>query len=238
MTTNHKTWIDDLVLELRLRDVKGDVIGDVVASVEQHVAESGETPLEAFGDPREFGRDLDFREDQLVKNRIDARGWLRIGGSVLAGLTAMILVTPVVTAHRLGRDAGVSWGDLATIGIFLFTLALFAVAFGPLVRRANLGTLVGVVSLLGVVAANVLLQDVAFSLPVWLGAVLIMVLLVVSVVGAWGRHDQKDEVIDPVSGEDRYGGRGKLATMLAPAMAWSFVVITILFGILSWYTAG
>ncbi|MBB1484045.1 hypothetical protein H5392_09250 [Tessaracoccus sp. MC1865] len=46
---NATDYIDDLALELRLLDVPGDRIGEVLAEVESHVAETGEDPVEAFG---------------------------------------------------------------------------------------------------------------------------------------------------------------------------------------------
>jgi hypothetical protein len=47
-----------LVLHLRLQEVPADRIGEIVAEVESHVAETGEAPAEAFGSPREYARSL------------------------------------------------------------------------------------------------------------------------------------------------------------------------------------
>lgn len=44
----------ELLLALRLRDVPGPRIAEVLAEVDSHVAESGENPAEAFGPPREY----------------------------------------------------------------------------------------------------------------------------------------------------------------------------------------
>lgn len=44
-------WREAFVLELRLREVPGSVIGEALAEVDAHCADSGQTPLEAFGDP-------------------------------------------------------------------------------------------------------------------------------------------------------------------------------------------
>lgn len=48
-----KQWLDEMIIELRLRNVRGPAIGDAVAAVETHCAESGESATEAFGHPRE-----------------------------------------------------------------------------------------------------------------------------------------------------------------------------------------
>ena len=47
-------WRDKLVLELRSGDVPGAVIGEILAEVEAHLQESGESPEVAFGDARTY----------------------------------------------------------------------------------------------------------------------------------------------------------------------------------------
>ena len=46
-----ESYLAQLTLELRRRDVPGPRIGEVIAEIEAHVAESGEPPTEAFGAP-------------------------------------------------------------------------------------------------------------------------------------------------------------------------------------------
>ncbi|MDO9378314.1 MAG: hypothetical protein Q7T56_05665 [Nocardioidaceae bacterium] len=61
MTIDEKTmstYRQSLILALRLKDVPGDRIGEVVAEVESHVADTGEDPTEAFGTPREYAAGL------------------------------------------------------------------------------------------------------------------------------------------------------------------------------------
>lgn len=47
-------WADAFVIELRLRDVPGDVIGDVLTEVDSHVVDSGTSADDAFGDPVQY----------------------------------------------------------------------------------------------------------------------------------------------------------------------------------------
>lgn len=58
MTSPDQTAVDSyrerLLLALRVRDVPGDRIGEVLAEVEAHVAETGEDPVDAFGTPRRY----------------------------------------------------------------------------------------------------------------------------------------------------------------------------------------
>lgn len=55
MTTVAK-YTRELIFALRLRDVPGEVIGDAVAQVESHVADTGEDPVSAFGPAREYAK--------------------------------------------------------------------------------------------------------------------------------------------------------------------------------------
>lgn len=60
-TTNtpaHKKWLDELTLELRLKDVSGRSIGDALATVREFLADSGQSPEEAFGTPRVYAAEL------------------------------------------------------------------------------------------------------------------------------------------------------------------------------------
>lgn len=50
----HPKWRDTLIFQLRMDDVPGDRIGDILLEVESHLAESGELPQEAFGDPKAY----------------------------------------------------------------------------------------------------------------------------------------------------------------------------------------
>lgn len=47
-------YVSRLTMALRLRDVPGPRIGDIVAEVETYVAESGESAQQAFGDPEAY----------------------------------------------------------------------------------------------------------------------------------------------------------------------------------------
>ncbi len=54
LTRTDQTWCEDRLLALRARDVPGTRIGEVLAEVQSHLAETGEDPREAFGTPKEY----------------------------------------------------------------------------------------------------------------------------------------------------------------------------------------
>lgn len=53
-TGTTRKYTRDLTLWLQMRDVDGARIGQIVAEVESHVAESGEPPEQAFGPPKAY----------------------------------------------------------------------------------------------------------------------------------------------------------------------------------------
>lgn len=55
-STSNQKYIDNLMLALRIRNVPGGRIGQIVAEVEAHLAESGEDPVDAFGKPSEYAK--------------------------------------------------------------------------------------------------------------------------------------------------------------------------------------
>ncbi len=91
------TYVNQLVLELRMRDVPGDRIGQVIAEVEAHVAESRETPAEAFGSAEEYA------------DRVSAT----LGRPAAKRHRGLLVAWPVSLAAMLTTDgvAGLAFGD-------------------------------------------------------------------------------------------------------------------------------
>lgn len=56
----NEAWLDDLAIALRLRNVSGEAIGDALAVVREHLADSGQTAHQAFGDPAAYARELEL----------------------------------------------------------------------------------------------------------------------------------------------------------------------------------
>ena len=96
LNSTEQAWCDDLLLRLRLREVPGPRIGEVLAEVQSHIAETGEHPQTAFGTPREYAAEV-----------ADALGIVPAGpwAALWRGLTWQDLVMAVVlglTTFSLG----------------------------------------------------------------------------------------------------------------------------------------
>lgn len=97
MSPELSTYRDDLILALRMRDVPGERIGEIVAEVESHVADSGEDPWDAFGAPEEYAASVTGQErvrwgliDAVIAVASLAAGWL-----LAAGLLGLLSGDPV-----------------------------------------------------------------------------------------------------------------------------------------------
>ena len=108
MTTETSTYRRDLVLALRMRHVPGDRIGEIVAEVESHVADTGEDPLEAFGPPKEYAASI---APAAGGSRLMA--WaLTLSGAAVGWLIA-VSVVQLVQGEAKGLPAGIpAWGAL------------------------------------------------------------------------------------------------------------------------------
>lgn len=86
-------YVSRLTLALRLRDVPGPRIGDIIAEVQTHVAESGESAQQAFGEPESYAAScapgtrggwgsMFTRKTLLIAVTAGAGGWLAATGLI------------------------------------------------------------------------------------------------------------------------------------------------------------
>jgi hypothetical protein len=136
-----QAWSDDLLLALRLRDVPGARIGEVLAEVQSHVAETGEDPRQAFGPADDYA-------DQVAealrvgtsgggpwRHLVGSFSWPELAGSLVIGLAAYLLADGL---WSLGA------GETALLGLpawaaVLAALLVLAVAVARFVTAARSG---------------------------------------------------------------------------------------------------
>jgi hypothetical protein len=88
-----EAYQEKLTLALRLRDVTGARIGEVLAEVEAHTAETGEDPGEAFGPPKRYAAEIASIEGARVPRRRGPGDVLRpLGLAVLSGAATAALI--------------------------------------------------------------------------------------------------------------------------------------------------
>ena len=97
--TSLKDFTQALTTQLRLRQVPGKVIGQIVAEVESHVRETGEDPVEVFGQPGSYS--AQFASDRGSRGR-------RVRSSLLnAAVPTVAFVGALMILESLSSLTGV-----------------------------------------------------------------------------------------------------------------------------------
>ena len=106
-----KGWRDDFIIAMRTQDASGEQIGDALATVDAHCAESGESAEEAFGDPKAYAT-------TLVPEPVAGSG---LGASflvgVLMGLLGLLIVPRAVDDWVTGSSFAVTIGDAVALAV-------------------------------------------------------------------------------------------------------------------------
>jgi hypothetical protein len=131
-------WRDDLVTELRMRGLPGRRIGEALAEVDAHCADSGQTPDDAFGDPAAYAESL-----LAVHAAAPGQGFvtrvLRPTGQAFATLAGVLAFLDGVDAVAHGQPAEVTAGQLTAVAVgtavFPFVITM---VFKPGVFRRRL----------------------------------------------------------------------------------------------------
>jgi len=148
--TADKRYLSDLTTALRLRKISGARIGEIIAEVEVHTAESGQSAQEAFGPAKQYARQFDPTAAEANGRRWGAAasigvltaalgGWLLAGG-VTAGMAG---------ATELGLPGwwAAALGAVILLGTFCF-IPIDAIIDPrrPNAQRYGRGWLVGMVA--------------------------------------------------------------------------------------------
>ncbi|WP_168583515.1 hypothetical protein [Gephyromycinifex aptenodytis] len=196
-------WVDEFVLELRLRDVPGTSIGAALAEAELHCADSGQGARDAFGDPAEYARSLSLPASPLSMGALTKP---LLAGVV--GVLGTLLTADAFAAWRGGEALRITWGmlalltlNVAVVAVLLFTLnrALEFVLRHPV--RFGLVMAVHVAASVGVL---LLFPSVAATAPA-AGALLVGVLLLALSIPLQAAAAQLN---DPVVGPGEAAGIG------------------------------
>ena len=113
VSTTPDRWQRDVALLLRLRGVDGARIGDVLAVVEAHCADSGQTPLEAFGEPAGYAASLHLPT-------VKPTHWTT---------TVVLPVLALVIGTNLGFGAVLHWSSGVAITVGLIASMVVFIGF-------------------------------------------------------------------------------------------------------------
>ncbi len=195
-TTDDKAWQEEFALALRLTDATGAEVGEALAEVEAHLADSGQSAADAFGDPRAYAASL-----PVPKRRPTVASVLWPAGLGLAAYLGVTLVFEAVPAWpepipvRVGTLVAVTVVAVASLILGLFARSLLA--------TPKLGGLIVwmIVGLAAAVLPGILWRQVAFTVPAWLALLLGLVLIVGAGAQLW-RTTVADRIVDPRPGRN------------------------------------
>lgn len=217
-----RAWRDTFVVEQRLADRTGAEIGDALATVDTHCAESGESAQEAFGDPAAYSRSL---VDGTPERTFRLRPATVIG--LVLGLFGLVAVPRAVDAWVQGTQVAVSQGDLVAVGVALVLTLLVALRPGPaltlLVRHRSLTFALPFAVLIVLIVPQALLRDAVTEFGWGAVSAVGVLALILQVVLTWADFAEPDQLIDP-----RQPAQGRTALQWLTALIFPFLTLVVL----------
>lgn len=83
--TDEKRYLTELTLALRARNISGVRIGEIIAEVEMHTADSGLDPRESFGAPKEYASQFEPTMIERKRVRWGRQSWAGILCAAIGG---------------------------------------------------------------------------------------------------------------------------------------------------------
>ncbi len=199
-------YVEELTMRLRMRNLPPERIGQIVAEVEAHVADTGEAPADAFGTPQEYAAQFADRAPHPL------RAYLLVGALMAALMFGPSVLTGRAMELSQSRDVDTR-SLLVVVGAVVATALWYRFAVVPaqgavLDRRARLDrALVAAVSGLLVLAAIPLAWRFLPAGPVLFtsnGWVLAALLVIPFLLAGWlARPPQRRVPVDPRTPRDR-----------------------------------
>lgn len=128
--TDQKRYLTELTTALRMRNISGARIGEIVAEVEEYTAESGRDARESFGAPREYARQFESAVAE-PNGRLWARHWGRGAwtGVLTAAIGGWLLAAGAFAGMRGDELIGLSgwWASGIGAAILLITFSLMPI---------------------------------------------------------------------------------------------------------------
>lgn len=220
-------WIEQLTLALRMRNISGPAIGQALTEVESHLAETGESPWQAFGDPGDYARSLEFTDEAQVPEPANTSLLLL----ALAFFLGWTLLVPAAGALLRGESQlNLRLGEV--VSTLVLIVAGIAIVLHVDAIAAKTGRLIAVVLALVAVSvgANLLLRQSALSVSSLVATIVGAVAFLGGLV-AFARLDRNDEVTDPVTGQPRTPIPGWMRLFASP---WIFLVLMTILITVEW----
>lgn len=190
---NDLQWRDRFVTELRMMEVAGSRVGDELKIVQDHLAESGETAEEAFGDPAEYVSNLGYI-------RTDGN-WTSLAVIALTAYLLTSLVTDGVVASVQGKDVLIGGGDIIAAAMAAVAACVILVVATRSRRPWLLPAGLCIATIIGSIVVQSAWNPTMLTVdgPI---ALVIATALLVFLIAVLVNHAGGNRITDPVTGED------------------------------------
>jgi hypothetical protein len=224
--TSDKKWFDQLVMELRLRQVHGSAIGDTIASARELLSDTGQQAEEAFGPARDYAAALELPS-------APRHDWIRKAlWPSLLGLLAFLFFNQAVVSWTRSELLLVSPAQLAFLATPVVLIAFLPLYLDTVIRRIWVCVgITAICALAGVLSAFITPTTRAEAwlaldpLPWLIGSTLVMVALsIMNTVRSSHAVDDND-ITDPLSGTPDSTGRG--ARAIVQVTNWLFPILAL-----------
>ena len=224
--TKDKKWFDQLVMELRVRQVRGSAIGDTIASAREFLSDTGQQAEEAFGPAREYAAALDLPS-------APKHDWIRKAlWPALLGLLAFLLFNQAVLSWTRSELLLVSPAQLALLATPVALLALLPFYLDAVIRRiwvcigiTATSALSGLLSAFATPSSRAEAWLAIDPLPWLIGSALVMVALSTMNTIRSSHSEDDNDITDPLSGTTDSAGRG--ARAIVQVTNWLFPILAL-----------
>jgi hypothetical protein len=224
--TSDKKWFDQLVMELRLRQVHGSAIGDTVASARELLSDTGQQAEEAFGPARDYAAALELPS-------APKHDWVRKAlWPSLLGLLAFLLFNQAVVPWTRSEPLLVSPAQLALLATPVVLAAFLPLYLDAVIRRIWLCiAITAICAFAGLLSAVATPTNHAEAwlgidpLPWLIGSALVMVALSVRNTVRSSLTTDDDDISDPISGTTDSTGTG--ARVIVQVTNWLFPILAL-----------
>lgn len=225
---DHK-WLEALTLELRIHNISGAKIGDTLATVKEHLADSGESAQVAFGSPAEYATHI---AASSTAQNISLKG--TITRSAL-GLIAFLAFTQATGPWAAGEPMLLGVTQLISFAFPVLGALSIPYLYDKLLRHFWIFWALIAVNFCGVlIAALYAPRDPADAwisiapLPVLLitAAIMIIASTLDTIANA---KDGDDSIIDPLSSPEMARKKRRISRFSDHLVSWIFPIAALFF---------
>lgn len=224
--TSDKKWFDQLVMELRLRQVHGSAIGDATASARELLSDSGQQAEEAFGPARDYAA-------ALALPSAPKHDWVRKAlWPSLLGLLAFLLFNQAVVSWTRSELLLVSPAQLALLATPVVLIAFLPLYLDAVIRRIwvciGITSVCALAGLLSAVATPTNRAEAWLAidpLPWLIGSALVIVALSIMNTIRSSRSKEDYDITHPLSGATVGTAMG--ARAIVQVTNWLFPILAL-----------